>query len=73
MLEVSGESQGKSQFFNLFKLTIKDLEIKQEMRVVLVVGMGGERCWQNGCGRRINTAINLSVKIKAIALPLRLQ
>lgn len=38
MLEVSGESQGKSQFFNLFKLTIKDLEIKQEMRVVLVVG-----------------------------------
>lgn len=46
MLEVSEESQGKSQFFNLFKLTIKDLEIKQETLVCgNACGFGGGEGW----------------------------
>lgn len=46
MLEVSGESQGKSQFFDLFKLTIKDLEIKQETLVCgNACGFGGGEGW----------------------------
>lgn len=42
MLQVSGESKGKSQFVNLFELTIKHLEIKQETRVCgNACGFGG--------------------------------